>query len=118
MRRSRVPAGMSDYTPIDCGIHDRLELTAVRRVPVSVQYVDPDGSPRTLTGVRLETIRVVDGAEFGVFSRRGEDDVEIRLDRIGAVMTGDGSVFTVSRPPAAPGSGPPAPSTPPASRRA
>lgn len=76
---------MSDYTPIDCGIHDHLELTAMRRVPVTVAFVDPQGSPRTLTGVRLDTIRVEDGAEFGIFVDAEGVETAIRLDRLASV---------------------------------
>jgi transcriptional antiterminator Rof (Rho-off) len=116
---------MSDYTPIDCGIHDHLELTAMRRVPVTVQFVDARGDRGTVSGVRLETIRVTDGAEYGVFVSEAGGRTEIRLDRIATVHIPGGRLevggactrVRVSDPPDERGSDPPARSTPPAFRR-
>lgn len=76
---------MSDYTPIDCGIHDHLELTAMRGVPVTVRFVDEEGSPKTIRAARLDTIRVADGAEFAVFVLEDEERMEVRLDRLSTV---------------------------------
>src|SRR6056297_541194 len=86
-------SGMSDYTPIDCGIHDHLELTAMRGVPVTVEFVEVDGTPRTVRAARLDTIRIRDGAEYGVFIVADDDgddvadadELEVRLDRIATV---------------------------------
>jgi transcriptional antiterminator Rof (Rho-off) len=115
---------MSDYTPIDCGIHDHLELTAMRRVPVAVEFVDADGSRAALSGVRLLTIRATEGAEYGVFDDGDGVRREIRLDRIATVHVPGGRLEVggacasvgISAPPVGRGSAPPAPSTPPASR--
>ena len=86
----RVPTGMSDYTPIDCGIHDHLELTAMRRVPVAVAFVDPDGAPQALADVRLADIRIAGAAEYGVFAADDGTTTEIRLDRIASLTTPGG----------------------------
>lgn len=76
---------MSDYTPIDCGIHDHLELTAMRGVPVTVDFVEADGTPKRVRANRLDTIRVADGAEFAVFTLEDGERLEVRLDRLSTV---------------------------------
>lgn len=65
------------YSPIDCGLHDELQLRVMRGREVDVTWLDSSGATRQRTG------RVVD-----VFSRAGaeflrlDDDSEIRLDRL------------------------------------
>ena len=64
---------MSDYVPVDCGFHDRIEDAVVRRAPVAL----------VLDGGRAVTARILD-----VGARDGADwaDVDglgpVRLDAI------------------------------------
>ncbi len=73
------------YSPIDCGLHDELQLRVMRGRDVTVTWVGDDGTPQRSTG------RVID-----VFSRAGAeflrlaDQREIRLDRLHEV---DGIAF-------------------------
>jgi Rho-binding antiterminator len=75
---------MTNYEPIDCGVHDRLEALAVTRVPCRVAFVTKEGEEREATG------RILD-----VFARAGaeylhlEDGTEIRLDRLRSVERQD-----------------------------
>ena len=67
---------MTDYTPIACAFHDRLEDAAVRRQPVRVVW-------RDLQGERVAQTTVDD-----VFARDGADWVRlgtgetVRADRL------------------------------------
>lgn len=67
---------MSDYRPIACGLHDRMEAAAVRRTPVRIESRSPEG-PRVHEGL-IQDIVVRNGAEFLVMA----DSTEIRLDHI------------------------------------
>jgi Rho-binding antiterminator len=66
-----------DYSPIACGLHDRLEALATLGRSCRIVYADPDGGAREIVD------RIVD-----VFARAGEEFVrtssgtEIRLDRL------------------------------------
>lgn len=67
---------MSDYTPIACAFHDRLESAAVRRQSVRLVWHDPQGE-------RVEETTVDD-----VFAKDGADWVRlgtgetVRADRL------------------------------------
>jgi Rho-binding antiterminator len=66
----------TNYQPIDCGLHDKLELACMRAYAVRV-ITDTD----VLTGIPVTTRTTADHAEWLVISQRdGERDV--RLDRI------------------------------------
>lgn len=73
------------YRPIDCGLHDELQLRALRSRPVQLRWTEDDGTPCE------ETDRIAD-----VFSRGGAEYLataggrEIRLDRLTEV---DGIAF-------------------------
>lgn len=73
-----------EYTPIDCGLYDHLEIHAMRGSSLDVVHVTPRGDVSRLNGVRLVTIRQVAGEELAVFHRHGEvaSEVEVRLDRL------------------------------------
>lgn len=73
------------YRPIACGLHDELQLRAMRRIAVTLRYREDDGgdAPGDEPTVRERAGRVVDvrtraGAEYLVL----DDGTEIRLDRL------------------------------------
>ena len=72
----------SDYVPIACAMHDRLESWAVRRVPVEVVWID-DGTTRRQTAV-VADVRARDGADWVVLST-GETLRADRLVTVGGV---------------------------------
>jgi transcriptional antiterminator Rof (Rho-off) len=80
------------YIPIDCGLHDRLELLAMRRDPLDVDFVDETGIPHRLGAVRLVTWRSRGGEEIGVFVDGNGQETLIRLDRLRTVSGQGGSV--------------------------
>lgn len=72
---------MSDYVPIACVEHERLEFAVLRRQRLNLEYRDENGL--TLSRNVLPTdVETRDGAEW--LSFRNEDGTEsvIRLDRI------------------------------------
>lgn len=68
---------MSDYEPIDCSVHDRLEHFAVRRTVLSVSFSSPDGTEQDRNG-RIADLYAREGAEY----MRLDDGTEVRLDRL------------------------------------
>jgi len=73
------------YRPIACGLHDELQLRAMRRIAVTLRYRGDAGgdAPEGESSVRQRAGRVVDvrtrdGAEYLVL----DDGAEIRLDRL------------------------------------
>jgi len=81
---------MSDYTPIDCGIYDELEVFALRRTALDVEWVDAEGDARRTEGARISALRQRGGAEWAEFvSAEGgaaELRLEVRMDRLEAVV--------------------------------
>lgn len=65
------------YSPIDCGLHDELQLRVMRGRDVTVVWVDDHGATQRCTGRVLDVFSRA-GAEF----LRLGDDREIRLDRL------------------------------------
>ena len=70
---------MSDYVPIACAFHDRLEDWAVRRTPVEVVWTE-GGAPRRATAV-VEDVFARDGADW---VRLSTGDA-VRADRLVSV---------------------------------
>lgn len=68
---------MADYHPIDCGLHDELQLRALRRRTSELVWRDDDGTLRTTEGVCTDVFSR-DGAEYLKLA----DGTEIRLDHL------------------------------------
>jgi Rho-binding antiterminator len=68
---------MSEYEPVDCGLHDRLEELATLRQPARIEFRDERGELREARST-IDDVFTNDGAEFV----RTADGEEIRLDRI------------------------------------
>jgi len=65
------------YTPIDCGLHDELQLMALRRRAATLRVELTDGSPETVEGTVVDVL-TRDGAEW----LRLADGRTVRLDRL------------------------------------
>jgi Rho-binding antiterminator len=72
---------MTDYTPVDCGLHSTYELAIMRRQPVRLSWRD---SERTMhTGTVLPTdLLTRNGEEFMRVSHAQGESLDIRLDYI------------------------------------
>ena len=69
---------MSEYEPIQCGLHDIIEDRIVRRVECSVVYRVQGGEATRSYSGKLADVYSRDGAEFVVLAA-GES---VRLDRV------------------------------------
>lgn len=75
----------SDYTPIDCGFHDRLEAHAVRRTVVSVVFADEQDRPITIEA-HIDDVFARDGADWVLLRPAdGTSTRTVRLDRLVSV---------------------------------
>lgn len=83
---------MTDYQPIACALHDRLEAWAVGGVVCRVVYVVDRDEPVEARG-RIADLTVANGEEHLVMA----DGTRIRLDRIRAV-TADGRTVRFGEP--------------------
>jgi len=80
---------MSDYQPVDCGLHDRLEELATLRQPARIEFRDERGEMRESRGT-IQDVFASDGEEFV----RIDGGEEIRLDRIQYV---DGQQYSMEQ---------------------
>ena len=72
---------MTDYRPIDCGLHSEYELAILQRRRLHLTWLGSDHA--TYSEIVTPTDLVTrEGEEFMIISRRGGETVEIRLDRI------------------------------------
>ena len=70
---------MSDYQPISCVSHERLEFSVLRQIPLMLEYEGPNLlRERALP----QDVQTRNGAEWLIFQRDDGSSVEIRLDRI------------------------------------
>lgn len=72
---------MTDYVPIACIAHERLEFAVLKRQHLALRYLDASGRELTANVLPLD-VYTREGAEWlKVRDRQGVEDV-IRLDRI------------------------------------
>lgn len=70
------------YTPIACGLHDELQLRAMRRATVDLTASRQNGHRESLRG-RVLDVLTRDGAEFLVVELLEDASrVELRLDHL------------------------------------
>ena len=68
------------YRPIDCGLHSRYELLAMRRVQLSIIFFDENGARHSAKGRIMDLYTTQDGEYLQLATRGGR--LEVRLDRI------------------------------------
>ena len=73
---------MSDYKPISCDDHDRLELAVMHGTPSQMTYRDETGQTQTETHVRVTDVQTRDGAEWLTFKLSSGETRSLRLDWI------------------------------------
>ena len=75
---------MSDYTPVDCALQDKLEAIAVRHHTAKITYQNESD------GVANAESEIVDiYADSGADYCELKDGTVIRLDKVEAVTVGD-----------------------------
>lgn len=65
-----------DYLPIACALHERLEFSVLRRIPLILEF-----SGQKIRVLPLD-VATRNGAEWLKFRRENGCEEEIRLDRI------------------------------------
>lgn len=73
---------MTDYNPISCDDHDRLELAVMHSTPLQITYRDETGQTQTETHVRATDVTTKDGAEWLTFKLSSGETRTLRLDWI------------------------------------
>lgn len=76
---------MNSYKPVSCDLHEGLEVAAMHRRRVSIEYLDPQGTTLQVRAV-IDDVFAKEGAEY----LRLDSGVVIRLDALIAV---DGAHF-------------------------
>lgn len=71
---------MSDYVPVACGVHDRLERAVLRKQTLSVVWRDESGAIHQSTMVPLDIV-TCHGSEY-LHYEDAQGDQALRLDRI------------------------------------
>lgn len=79
---------MSDYTPVDCGLHNKLEATATLKRVAHIAYQTEAGDTTTVES-KIVDIYANDGADYCKL----EDGTVIRLDRLQSVSAGGEKVL-------------------------
>lgn len=67
----------TDYKPIDCDYYDRLEAWATVGTTCALLFIGDDGQENQVDS-RIPDFKIDDGVEYLI----GEDDLQIRLDRL------------------------------------
>lgn len=68
---------MSDYTPIDCHLHDHLEIACMRRYRLRIRAT----GGRIIVGTACHTVTTVDKAEY-IELETISGSLRLRLDEI------------------------------------
>jgi Rho-binding antiterminator len=71
----------SDYLPIACVAHERLEFAVLRRQGLALEIDDGAGARRHLVALPLDVL-TRDGAEWLICRTEDGAEVRLRLDRI------------------------------------
>ncbi|MFK8181896.1 MAG: hypothetical protein AB8B99_00885 [Phormidesmis sp.] len=74
---------MSDYTPVACHFHDKLEAAATLKRTASITYQNESGEVSTAEG-KIIDIYAKEGADYC----KVEDGTIIRLDKLKTVEAG------------------------------
>ncbi len=72
---------MSDYTPVDCGLHSEYELAIMHHRRLRLAWEDIDGQTH-LEIVTPTDLLVRQHEEFLVVRAQSQQILELRLDRI------------------------------------
>ena len=72
---------MTDYEPIDCGLHSEYELAIMHRNTLILSWCDSAGTEHIEQLVPTD-LRNRNGEEFMVVLNTKGEELEIRLDRI------------------------------------
>lgn len=72
---------MSDYLPIPCIEHEKLEYAVLRRQTLSLEFREEDGTVHALSVLPTD-VATRNGAEWLSYRDQDGHDAVVRLDRI------------------------------------
>jgi len=72
---------MTDYTPIDCGLHSEYELAIMRGRSLQLRWRDEDGQTHD-ERLRPLDLQACNREEFLIVENRNGERLRLRLDRI------------------------------------
>ena len=72
---------MTDYTPVDCGLHSEYELAIMHQDKLKLTWRDAGGKT-CIDTITPTDLRTCNSEEFLVVSGAAGMEFEIRLDRI------------------------------------
>ncbi len=72
---------MTDYKPVECGLHDEYELTIMQRRRLLLEWQDETGQARSATVLPVDLVTQA-GEEFLLVQDSDRQQLRIRLDRI------------------------------------
>lgn len=72
---------MTDYSPIDCGLHSEYELAIMHRRRLKLRWRDDSGVTHTETLLPVD-LQTRNGEEFLIAENRDGERVQLRLDRV------------------------------------
>ena len=72
---------MTDYSPVDCGLHSEYELAIMHHDRLKLGWRDAAGAIHSETVIPVD-LRTRNSEEFMVVSVSNGTQLEIRLDRI------------------------------------
>lgn len=79
---------MTDYTPVNCGLHDKLEAAATLHRLCKISYLTETGE-----AIKTESTIVDIYAHNGADYCKLKDNTIIRLDRLQSVNTADTKIL-------------------------
>jgi Rho-binding antiterminator len=71
----------SDYVPIACAAHERLEFAVLKRLPLRLRYLEASAGEREARVMPLD-VYTRDGAEWLAARDEAGAEFVVRLDRI------------------------------------
>lgn len=72
---------MGEYKPISCALHEQYQLAAIRRVKLDIEWCDQEGAV-CRARLSIKDVYTRNRAEYLLSSGVGDEEIEIRLDRI------------------------------------
>ena len=72
---------MTDYTPVDCGIHSEYELSILQRKPLRISWRDAQGENHVAALLPVDLV-TRNHEEFLVVRDEQQRSLELRLDYI------------------------------------
>lgn len=71
---------MTDYTPVECGLHSEYELLIMRAQVITIEFRNADNKIQTSTGIPTDIFNHQNKEYLQMTSETGK--IQVRLDQI------------------------------------